>query len=39
MPAKRHKGVTENEIGTQSVLQADIKKTRHFDVPGLMFDY
>jgi hypothetical protein len=33
--AARYEKGTERE----SVLQADIKKARHFDVPGLMFDY
>ena len=29
----------ENGTKCKSVLQADIKKARHFDVPGLMIDY
>jgi hypothetical protein len=35
------KTVARYENGTErkSVLQADIKKARHFDVSGLMIDY
>jgi hypothetical protein len=29
----------ENGTERKSVLQADIKKARHFDVTGLMVDY
>jgi hypothetical protein len=29
----------ENGTERKSVLQADIKKARHFDMPGLTVDY